>query len=255
MSKLLYAKPVVALKRLAIQMLTSEPVGWLIRTVLNNKIPHYSRVVYTDNPQVRSKMVGYLFFKAYESAEIRYINKYLLKEYPVVELGSSLGVVAMQVTAKTAQPVYSVEANPELIPVIQQNLQGNQIRNCQVFNHIIANSTEQFYFVPGKINTGGYITVEPGKAGIPVPAVSLSDFLKARNLDTYILVCDIEGAEIFIFKEDAAALQNCRQLIIELHETSYQGKTYEVKDLVQLIEALGFRCVEGYGGNYVFERP
>ncbi len=253
MSKL-PAKPVLIIKKIVVSILSSDMVAGAIRKIYKNRIPHYNRIIYTGFPMISNTVVGNIFFKSYESSEIRFAHKYMYKDTPVVELGASLGVMSMQIAGRTLQPVYSVEANPELIPVINNNLKKNNVKNCTVFNCIIATSGEQFYFVKGGDNTTGHITSAPVDNATKVRSISLTDFLSKNNIAQYILVCDIEGAEIYILKEDINALVNCKQIIIELHDTSYDGQPVIVPKMVKLIEGAGFSIVDEYGANMVFER-
>lgn len=103
MAGFLYWKPVVSLKLNLINILSSQPVAGLIRAMLKNKIPHCGRIIYTNNPIITNKVVGHIFFKTYESSEVRFVREFLRTDLPTIELGCSLGVVAMQIAAKTKQ--------------------------------------------------------------------------------------------------------------------------------------------------------
>ncbi len=66
---------------------------------------------------------------------------------------------------------------------------------------------------------------------------------------------DIEGAEAGIIFNDEAALKNCRQIIIEFHNTTYEGKKYTIKDLSDLLaNKHGFKIIDAYREVFVFEK-
>jgi hypothetical protein len=44
---------------------------------------------------VNDTSIAQFYFNAYESAEIRFISKYLKTDLPVIELGSSIGVISL----------------------------------------------------------------------------------------------------------------------------------------------------------------
>jgi hypothetical protein len=67
------------------------------------------------------------------------------------------------------------------------------------------------------------------------------------------MVFDIEGAEIEIILHENEAWQDCRILICELHETTYQGQWYSIPVLKQMIESKGFTCLEQNGNCFAFE--
>jgi len=82
----------------------------------------------------------------------------------------------------------------------------------------------------------------------------LSFFLNENKINDYVLVCDIEGAEIYILKEDINSLKNCRQIIIELHDTHYGDMPVKIDTMEKIILDNGFRLQDGYGANKVFVR-
>jgi FkbM family methyltransferase len=242
------------LKLLTIKILTSDSVGRIIRRIYHNRIPNNSRIIYTYSPFITNRVVSLLYFNAYETAELRFIKKYLRTDLPVVELGASIGVVSMQIAAKTKENVYCIEANPNLIDTIRKNFNQNHLTNFSVFNYIIANSAEPYYFIPWGDNTTGQISNVNHPESTPVPSVSLTDFLHEKNIGEFILVSDIEGAEIQLLKDDSASFKECRQIIIELHDKEFKNERFTVNNMVDLFIKLGFRVVDRFGPNIVFEK-
>ena len=73
------------------------------------------------------------------------------------------------------------------------------------------------------------------------------------------MVCDIEGYEKFLVGNEYGALINCRQIIIELHETRIDTHEVSVVSMFDLIQRKhGFHVVDKYQGRgigvYVFEK-
>ena len=242
------------IKKAVLSILSSDLIAGTIRKIYNNKIPHYSKTVYTNYPEISNRVTGNIFFKAYENSEISFVKKYLYQDLPVVEIGASIGVMALQLSARTTQQIHSIEANPALIRIIENNIEKNKVSNCAVYNYIIANAGDTFYFVTGNDNTTGHITTKPELNALPVKSISLSLFLSENNISNYILVCDIEGAEIYILKNDIAALRNCKQIIIELHDTSYNSGMISINEMAEIILNEGFEEVDSYGANKVYNR-
>ncbi|WP_232064737.1 hypothetical protein [Rhodocytophaga rosea] len=77
--------------------------------------------------------------------------------------------------------------------------------------------------------------------------------MKKFDVSEFVLISDIEGAEIDYIMNDVQAFKNCRQLIVELHATEYQGKKYTINDLKKLIvDRLGFTYTDHLDDVYIF---
>ena len=96
-------------------------------------------------------------------------------------------------------------------------------------------------------NTTSHIS-ENDESGTLVATIQLNSITPEKP---YTLVCDIEGAEVALLKEDKKALKNCVQLFIELHETTYNGRFYSYEDLINLLIMNGF-IFRSRDGNVIF---
>lgn len=219
--------------------------------------------VSTDVPSVPDRLAAAIFWGIYESAEIRFLRRYLRRDLDVVELGSSIGVVASQI-ARLQQPGHKlvcVEANPELVALLTRNLERNASeREFHVLNRAIDYdpSRSQVALVFGDTNLGGR-TVGREAEGMRhrnVDTSTLSEILAQNGIDSFALVSDIEGAEVGILRHDRAALERCEQLCIELHDSPSSPPDETVAALRRrLAEEHGFRLVERHGDVAFFDRP
>ena len=86
-----YAKPLLA------KFMCSSAIGALIASFLRNRIRNRGIVIDTSPSAFTSVVKAQLAFGIYESAEIRFIRKYLKGYSRVLELGASLGVTAAHI--------------------------------------------------------------------------------------------------------------------------------------------------------------
>jgi hypothetical protein len=116
------------LKKLVSTLICHEYVGKFIGVLFNNIIPSHS--LYVDTKEgISDSVKANLFWGIYESAEIRFINQYLLNNLDVIELGSSLGLVSCCIAKNMLfdRRLICVEANPEMLSQIRRNLSLNNI--------------------------------------------------------------------------------------------------------------------------------
>jgi len=247
------------------RLLANPLLGALISSACRNRIRNSGVVIDTSDPAFTAVVKAQLAFGIYESAEIRFIRKYLRGCTRVLELGASLGVTTshiIDVMAPGAQ-VVCVEANPNLLGVLQATVAtaarttGAEITT--IHGAIPPDSRVQSSTVVltlGSSHLGS--RAESGGAGdarrqLHVPAIDLDEVVQGWT--GYALVCDIEGAEAALILSAQPVLTGASRLVIELHETSYRGVAVSVADLREALLNMGFLLVEEKGRVLVLDGP
>jgi len=226
-------------------------MGRLIQWVFCAGIPHHGSRLLLPSPR-SDKLAAQLAYGFYERAEIAAIQRFLPRHLPVVELGSSIGAITCLLArlVEWEQPILTVEADPALAAQTIKNLRHNNLQDrVHVVNRAVAYGQTEVSF--GGIDTlSGHI----GGGDAVVSATTLSALLGEFGLREYVLVCDIEGAEVPMILEDGRALACCKFIIMELDGGSYKGTTYKPDDVEQLVERSGFQRVYRYGRVAAFSR-
>jgi FkbM family methyltransferase len=250
----------IVLNNIVGRALISRYMGNLIARIFRDQIPFRGLVVNTEAPSISPETKCRLLFRMYESAEVRFVIRYLRRDLDVIELGSSLGVVSCLIRRLIArsQKLVCVEPNPELVPILLRNLSRNApseyttVKTCAVTGD--AHERGHASFQLGASNSSR-IALEGDCGSMSVPVSTLSGLQRETDIETYALVCDIEGAEAGLLFEDKDAFRQCRQIIIELHDTVWRGQTITVDSMCRLIgEQLGFVLRERYGPVFVFDK-
>jgi FkbM family methyltransferase len=248
-------------KPIVTRMLCNDVVGSTIAALCGNRIPAGDVTIFTGGSGVTPVVKAALFWQLYEAAEIRFVQKYLPRDLDVVELGSSLGVVSSHI-ARRINPdrqLVCIEANPEMIDFVRRNVRmnGGGDRVAIIEAAIDYDGDGDFVMLElrednttSRLSTGG-----SGVSGhVRVPATTLSRVLRQQDIGDYALVCDIEGAEVPMILNDAAALERCRLMIIELHTTTVAGVTMVPAEISDLLTSLGYTRVATDGPVEVHSR-
>lgn len=230
--------------------------GSIIRSVYNGNIPFRKTKIYVSD-SLSPMISAMLFFENYESAEIRFVNKYLDPKLDVIEIGSSIGGVSCQIGKKLNNyaKLVCVEANTKLIDNLKKNIHTNHISAIVVNKaigrekHINFEISDNNLISHEKHNNN---TLGSKSETLELETISLQKLLDDYHLTTCSLVCDIEGAEINLLIEEPEVFKNIRSIIIELHTANFNNKSYEILDLVKLIQSLDFHEVDNYGNVYYF---
>lgn len=246
------------LKSIAGAILCHSFAGKAIGRTWRNLIP--TRGSWIETPMDGDPRVNaMLFWGMYESAEIRFVRRYLGDDLDVVELGSSLGGVSCEIAKKLAgrRKLICIEANSQVFPLLQRNVTRNAPAGqaaCFVWGAVDYSGCSEVELSVGDSNLSSKLGGAAAQ-NLVVPVVTLSAILAKSNVGDYALVADIEGAEAGLFFHDAPALARCYKIVIELHSTVYEEKNYSVDDLIALIEnSTDMTLSDRYGPVCLFQR-
>ena len=246
-------------------ILCNNFTGSLISQLFGNSIPDIRWKGYRFRlpPKGVSKTnIAAIFWGFYEAAEIRLIQKYLDGGTDVIEMGGSIGIVSGHIASKlqAGRKYISIEANPGLVDNITSNLKkfAKPGVEYKVLNYAVQYNTETVVLHVSDNNTESRVggSNEKQDGGVVVHAITLKDIINREALKDFSLVCDIEGSEIEMILFDAGALQNCKNLFIELHEVNYGGKYYSPDDILKkLLDENRFTLIERHGPVCYLHRP
>ena len=195
-----------------------------------------------DLPDTQMKLE--LLTGGYEQPERSAARRYIRREWPVVELGGCIGVVAC-VTNRMLQDSKAhvvLEANPLVIPQLKSNRDAN---NCsfKIVNRALAYDSDTVTFSP-LIDFWGNSLHHDGSREPPVtvPATQLRQILAEEQFETYALICDIEGQEYELVMREPEALRRAELIIMEVHPHMI-GKE-KVETLLSKLAGLGFKTID-----------
>jgi FkbM family methyltransferase len=191
----------------------------------------------------------------YESAEIRLVERELRPDRPVVELGSSLGVLASHITSRLGpNTIYvGVEADPALVASARKNLLRHARCRWTLLHAAVVpeGSEDTAHFAAGESSLTGIVRPKSIAQidSVIVPTTTLREIRARFALPQWVLVMDVEGMEHEIL--DSSSLDGCIQIIAEFHNRG--GRS--VQDLVSDLVTLGFVIDQVDGNIYALSRP
>jgi FkbM family methyltransferase len=190
----------------------------------------------------------------YERSERELLRIWLNPQAPVIELGGGLGIVATIVNHKLARPRdhLVVEANPSLIPVLEQHKRLNGA-GFTVLNRAIDYSGQPLVslcvdgdFISGRIGPDGADVFR-------VQATTLRSLAEEQRWERATLVCDIEGAEADLVEHDADTLARWFDLlVIEAHPEHRSSE--QLSAMFGRLSQFGFERVASVRKVHVFRR-
>jgi FkbM family methyltransferase len=245
-------------KRKTSEVITARYVGTIIDKWFGGRVPYKDQRIDTSSNRVTPETSAKLFWNIYESAEARFVERYIKPNINVIELGGGIGVISCLIRKKISdnKKLIIVEADRELLKVARKNININHPgRDTVLLNLAISYESEnKVTFERGVSNVGGKIKNEvENERSIEVKSGKIKHVEKYVDGE-YALVSDIEGAEVGVFLESDTALSECRQIIIELHNTVYKGEKVSVSECIKIISKSGFTLKDKYGPVCHFEK-
>jgi FkbM family methyltransferase len=240
--------------------LCAPSIGRLIGRIFADRLPFHGAVIDTGFHFVSPITKAQIFWKFYESGEIRFLHRYLRRDLDVVELGSSIGVMASQILRlqNPQRRLVCVEANATLIEALARNTAAASPGRVKIVSSAISYPEKEGareHFAIGGSTIEGHVTDHKTEQSIEVQTTSLSRILHDADIEDYALISDIEGAEAGILEHDSPALDRCRQILIELHPTIVAGRAVSIDDLIGiLVNRRHFRLLDRHGPVCAFER-
>lgn len=172
---------------------------------------------------------------SYEADEARAAEGCVRAGFRVLELGAGIGFVTA-LCAKHTEPenILAVEANPALIPVLEDTLARNGAAGATVLHGAVVPRAAE-----GEMGTFHLADQFPasrlaarGARHVEVPLVGFHDLLRAHR--PHVVLMDIEGAEAQLFDRPwKCPLRFC---VMELHPRRYPPRA--IKRIVDAMSAM-----------------
>jgi FkbM family methyltransferase len=191
-----------------------------------------------DDRVLRYKL---LHGEVYEGGEAKGILAMLQPGQDVIELGGSLGFIAALIRRQIGSDARHVivEANPRLVPICRMNATREAAANRTTIVEAAVDysgaATVRFA-TPRNAHDGH---VGDGKTGIDVPTTTL-EALSADLPGRFALVCDIEGAELSVFRHEKRVLDRIDVVIVETHPHFFPRREIDEAELLNTLFRAGF---------------
>jgi FkbM family methyltransferase len=177
---------------------------------------------------------GHAYVHGYETAECLLAREFIPPGSTVLELGACIGVVSCLLNKRLSHPRrhVAVEANPFIIPYLEENRHANRceflIENCIISDR----SKVRFYVNQSMVLSGSQ---NPSGQMIECVGTRIEELERKHDLRFDFLVMDIEGAEYEVITNNLRYLkERIRGIILEKHpDVVGQEKIQEYEGLLR----------------------
>lgn len=193
----------------------------------------------------------------YERFERHAVLQHLRPEYPVIELGGCIGVVACVTNhvLKCPKAHVVVEINPQVISILKRN---RDINHCEfeILNQAIAYDQPSVTFSPSSDFRGTSLRQNVNRSfqtpPVTVATTTLASIVTQRGYDRFSLICDIEGHEYELVQHEPHMLDRVDTIILETHARLIGEARHS--EMMKKLADIGFRIIDQDSSVVVMRR-
>ena len=182
-------------------------------------VDHFGVQIPINSEIISDKIVERIKEGLYEHKEAQQIKRIIQPGDRILEVGGGIGFISTLCSKNPhTEAIRVFEANPQLLPYIDEVHALNKVSNAETVNAVLINGTRpgalEFYvrqhFWASSLSPepGGYLK------SVSVPTRSFSH--EVENFRPSLIICDIEGGELDLFMN--ANLTGVSRVYMEVHQ-------------------------------------
>lgn len=174
----------------------------------------------------------------------------------IFDVGANIGWYTLNFAKMpNVNKIYAFEPIPYTYSYLEKHLKINNIRNVSTFNFGFSDTVEEKTFYWTKEETGSASMANIQKRSrinkVKCKVTTIDKFMKNRHNIIDLIKCDVEGAELFVFKGAIKTLKQCKPIIFTEILRKWSKKFgYHPDDIINLLADLGYHCY-GYINNKI----
>jgi FkbM family methyltransferase len=197
----------------------------------------------------RTAPIEILNFDAYEKTDTNMIFSLLDPNMVFFDIGANIGWHSMSIAMRDQTiKVYAFEPILQTYGMLKKNAVLNETNNIKLYNIGFSDSNQDvvFYFDPlaSENASARNLSDSADVQKIISKTERLDDFFSRSGLmQLDFIKCDVEGAELFVYRGGIETLSKCKPIIFTEMLRKWSGKFgYHPNEIIQLLSGLGYRC-------------
>jgi FkbM family methyltransferase len=189
-----------------------------------------------------------LNFNAVEHTDHEMILNLTQDGMTIFDIGANVGWYTLSLAKRYPNAhVYAFEPVPGTFRDLYKHIVLNGLANVKAFNFGFSDKegTVDFYYYPedsgnaSLVNVSGFCNVET----IRCPVWKMDRFVHENNTHPDFIKCDVEGAELLVFKGGLKTLEKDKPIIFTELLRIWSAKFgYHPDEVILLLKKIGYRC-------------
>lgn len=167
----------------------------------------------------------------------------------IFDIGANIGWYSLNFAQlPNVEKIYAFEPIPYTYDYLKKHLQINNIRNVSAFNFAFSDTAGEkiFYWTKNEAvgaSMANIIKERHKISKIKCKATTIDKFMKNRPGGLDLIKCDVEGAELFVFKGAIETLKKYKPVIFAELLRKWSAKfNYHPNDVIKILSDIGYKC-------------
>jgi FkbM family methyltransferase len=189
-----------------------------------------------------------LNFDKYEAQDADLMYGLIKDGDTIFDIGANIGWYSINFFKKfpTAK-IYSFEPIPDTYAQLVQNVAINNASTIQYFNFGFSDETKTLSFYVSELtsvsSSAQNLTDDKNIKLIECKVQPIDNFIKEKPVTIDFIKCDVEGAELFVYKGAVETLKTHQPIVFTEMLRKWSAKyNYHPNDIIALFKELNYKC-------------
>ncbi len=189
-----------------------------------------------------------LNFNFYENEEFKMLLRLIGENDIIFDIGANIGWYSINIAKLRPKcKIYAFEPIPKTYALLIENIALNESKNISTFNFGFSNENTfiTFYYNP-KLSGNSSIQnlshsdcIEEIKATVK----KIDDYVRESKISIDFIKCDVEGAELFVFKGGADTIKRDKPIVFtEMLRKWCKPFNYHPNDIIKMFNSMNYKC-------------
>jgi FkbM family methyltransferase len=159
----------------------------------------------------------------------------------IIDCGAHIGLASIYFAGRYPKgEIYAYEADPGIEKILKENINSLGLKNVKTFGKAVWVNDDGVEFEKTD-DDSGYISNFENENCVRIPSIRLKNILKNKKID--LLKLDIEGSEYEVIADCGDALNNVKNIIIEVHK--FRDQNGSLAGILSVLEKNNFEYTFG----------
>lgn len=223
----------------------------------------YSGIEYTSGPPTficdrddkRIAPIEIINFGSYERDEFFMMNRLMPVQGTFLDIGANIGFYSTHLAKIHPQlKIHSFEPLPKTFSYLKRHIEMNKCSGVRIYNFGFSDKEGEFtyyYYSSGSGNASmAKLSDQEGVQEINCKVRKLDDFTRENKIKADFIKCDVEGAELFVFKGGTETIQRNRPIVFTEILRKWSAKfNYNPNEIFDLFSAMDYQAFVAVSGR------